>query len=309
MRPQDNGGDHRRPIPTLPRICALLGPRERTQVGAATEGRLTILHRGTVRGIYDDIAGGHADGALLSVAMVRESDIPTVIAILRDLPATPVLGLLGEDAATATVAGTLLLGRAGVSRLVDIRERTGWMALRDAFTVDLPESATRSALVTIIAAIEVEPDGTRTRCSEGIRRFLTAIFSPDATTARGIAGELGLLPSTLASRFLRASLPSPKQYLALAKLLRAAYLGEAPGIPIRAIAERLQVSSAQSYGRMVRHMTGMTALEFRRAVNGAAALERFTAALVLPHREKLRSFDPLRIGRPVHEAVRARRAA
>lgn len=309
MRPDDSGGDPRHPVPTLPHICALLGPRERTQVEAATEGRLTIMHRGTVRGIYDDIAGGHADGALLSVAMVRESDIPTVIAILRDLPATPVLGLLGEDAATATVAGTLLLGRAGVSRLVDIRERTGWMALRDAFTVDLPESATRSALAKIIAAIEVEPDGTRTRCSEGLRRFLTALFSPDATTARGIAVELGLLPSTLASRFLRAGLPSPKQYLALAKLLRAAYLGEAPGIPIRAIAERLQVSSAQSYGRMVRHMTGMTAVEFRRAVNGAAALERFTAALVLPYRDKLRSFDPLRIGRPVHEAVRAGRAA
>ena len=309
MRPQDSGGDHRRPVPTLPRICALLGQRERTQVEAATEGRLIIMHRGTVRGIYDDIACGQADGALLSVAMVRESDIPTVIAILRDLPATPVLGLLGEDAATAAVPGTLLLGRAGVSRLVDIRERTGWMALRDAFTVDLPESATRSALVTILAAIEAEPDGTRTRCSEGLRRFLTALFSPDATTARGIAVELGLLPSTLASRFLRAGLPSPKQYLALAKLLRAAYLGEAPGIPIRAIAERLQVSSAQSYGRMVRHMTGMTALEFRRAVNGAAALERFTAALVLPYRDILRSFDPLRVTRPMHEAVRPGRAA
>ncbi len=309
MRPEDNGGDHRPPIPMLPRICALLGSRERLQVEAATEGRLTILHRGTVRGIYDDIAGGHADGALLSVAMVRESDIPTVIAILRDLPATPVLGLLGDDAATATVPGTLLLGRAGVSRLVDIRERTGWMSLRDAFTVDLPESATRSALVTIIAAIEVEPDGTRTRCSEGVRRFLTAIFSPDATTARGIAGELGLLPSTLASRFLRAGLPSPRQYLALAKLLRAAYLGEAPGLPIRVIAERLLVSSAQSYGRMVRHMTGMTAVEFRRAVNGAAALERFTAAVVAPYCDILRRFDPLRVARPVHQGVRPGRAA
>jgi AraC-like DNA-binding protein len=309
MRPDDSGGDHRRPIPTFPRICALLGPRERTQVEAATEGRLTMMPRATVRGIYDDIANGHADGALLSVAMLRECDVPTVLAILRDLPATPVLGLLSEDAATATVPGTLLLGRAGVTRLVDIRERTGWTVLRDAFTVDLPESATRSALATIIAAIEVEPDGTRTRCSEGLRRFLTSLFSPDATTARGIAAALGLLPSTLTSRFLRAGLPSPKQYLALAKLLRAAYLGEAPGLAIRAIAERLQVSSAQSYGRMVRHMTGMTAGEFRRAVNGAAALERFTAAVVLPYRDKLRRFDPLRVARSVPECVRAGRAA
>jgi AraC-like DNA-binding protein len=220
-----------------------------------------------------------------------------------------VLGLIGDDGTAAAVAGTLLLGRAGVSRLVDVRERAGWAALREAFTLDLPEAGVRVALTTIIDAIEAEGDGTRTQCAEGLQRFFSAIFAPSATTALGIAAELGVMPSTLASRFDRAGLPSPKAYLALAKLLRAAYLGEAPGLTIRDIAERLQASSPQTYCRTVRHMTGMSAGEFRRTVNGAAALERFIQSVILPHRDTLRGFDPVRSRRPAHQVAVAGRAA
>src|SRR5688572_9858481 len=104
---------------------------------------------------------------------------------------------------------------------------------------------------------------------------------------------------------MRAGLPSPKQYLALAKLVRAAYLGEVAGLSIRAISERLLLSSPQSYCRTVRHMTGMSAGEFRRALNGAAALERFTEGLIRPYRTILRSFDPFRVGVPPAAASQA----
>ena len=294
---------------TLPRICALLGPREQTQVEVATGARLAMLRRATVTRIYDDLANGHADGAIVSVAMIRETDVPALIALVRDLPRTPIVGLVGDDGGAAAMPGTLLLGRAGIARLVDVRDRTGWTALRDAFTLDVPEGAVRAALATILDVIETETDGTRARCAEGLRCFLAAIFAPHATTARGIAEELGLPSSTLTSRLVRAGLPSPKQYLALATLGRAAYLGEAAGLSIRAISERLQLSSPQSYGRTVRHMTGMTASEFRRAVTGAAALERFTDGLIMPYRAILRSFDPLRVGVPGPVASRAGRAA
>ena len=308
MRSQSYHASPATPNPR-PRICALLGPRERTQVEAATDGHLTIQHRSTVTGIYDDIASGHADGAIISVALVRQTDVASLAALLRDLPATQVLGLIGEDGAAGAVAGTLVLGRAGVTRLVDVRERAGWTALREAFTLDVPEGGVGPALTTIFAAIEVEPDGTRTRCAEGLQRFLAAIFAPHATTAIGIAAELGVTPSTLASRFDRAGLPSPKEYLALAKLLRAAYLGEAPGLTIRDISERLQASSPQTYCRTVRHMTGMSAGQFRRTVNGATALERFTQSVIIPYRDTLRGFDPVRMRRPAPQAALAGRAA
>lgn len=309
MRLLNTGGHRHTPAEQLPRICALLGPRERLQVEAATQGRLVILPRTTVSGIYDDVLTGHADGALISVAMVREADLPRLAALVRDLPGSQIVGLVGDDGHAAAIPGSVLLGRAGIGRLVDVRERSGWMALRDAFTRELPEGAIPSALATIITAIENDTDGMRTTCRDGFRRFVAAIFGPNTTNAMAVAAELGLHPSTLASRFMRAGLPSPKRYLALAKLVRAAYLAEAPGMTISAIAERLQFSSAQSYGRTVRHMTGMTAGEFHHAFNGAAVLERFTADLVTPYRGILRGFDPLSVNRKRRLAAPAGRAA
>jgi AraC-like DNA-binding protein len=281
------------PRGALPRVSALLGPREQMQLEAATADRLTLLHRTTVHRIYEDVAVGQADGVIVSAAMVREADVPRLCALVYELPVTPIVGLVSDGGAT-TVAGTLLLGRAGIARLVDVRDRTGWAALRNAFTLQLPEQSVRAALAAILTAVEVEPDGARTRCSEGVRRFFSAIFAPHATTVLHMAAEFGLPAPTINSRFERAGLPSPKQYLALAKLVRAAYLGEAQGLTLRIISERLQMSSPQSYSRGVRHLTGMSAGEFRRGVHGPAMLERFLAAVVTPYRDILRSFDPLR---------------
>jgi hypothetical protein len=283
---------------TLPRVCVLLAPREQMQLEAATADRLTLLHRTTVQKLYGDVAAGQADGVIISAAMVREADVPCLTTLVHELPATPIVGLVSDGTAT-TVAGTLQLGRAGIARLVDVRDRTGWGALRNAFTIQLPEESVRAALVAILAAVEVEPDGSRTRCSEGVRRFFSAIFAPHATTVLRMAAEFGMPASSIISRFTRAGLPSPKRYLALAKLVRAAYLGEAQGLSMRIIAERLHASSPQSYGRTVRNLTGMSAGEFRRGVHGPAMLERFMAAVVTPHRDILRTFDPLRSRAPV----------
>lgn len=282
---------HQREV--LPRVCAFLSPREQSQLEAATADRLTLVPRTTLHKICEDVAAGHADGVILSAGLVCEADVARLCTLVRELPATPIVGLV-SDGATATIAGTLLLGRAGIDRLVDVRDRTGWGALRNAFTHQLPEESVRSALTAILTAIEVEPDGARTSCSEGARRFFSAIFAPHATTILHMAAEFGMPGSTFMSRFERAGLPSPKQYLALAKLVRAAYLGEAPGLSMKIISERLHASSPQSYGRTVRNLTGLTAGEFRRTIHGPAMLDRFMAAVIIPYRDILRGVDPLR---------------
>jgi AraC-like DNA-binding protein len=293
---------------SLPRISTLLCTRQRIQVEAATEGRLKLLHRSTIHENYEDLKAGHADGLLISAAVVRDADLPTLLSLTRDLPGALVVGMVGEDGQVAA-AGTLLLGRAGITQLVDVRDRNGWTILRDSFALEVPERPVCDALAAVISGIEVEADGTRTRCTEGCRRFFVTIFSPSATTGLAVAAQFGVVPSTLMSRFDRAGLPSPKQYMALAKLVRAAYLGEVAGLPIRAIAERLHASSPQSFGRTVRHMTGMTAAEFKRTVSGATMLDRFINSLVAPYREILRTFDPIHPNPHALRASQAGRAA
>lgn len=291
-----------------PRVCAFLAPREQSQLQAATADRLTLVARPTVQKICEDVAAGYADGVIISAAVVREADLARLRTLTQELPTTPIVGLV-SDGTAATVAGALLLGQAGITRLIDIRDRTGWGAVRNAFTFELPEDSVRTALTAILNAIELAADGTRLRASDGLRRFFAEIFSSDATTIRRIAAGFGIAGSTFMSRFGRAGLPSPKQYLALAKLVRAAYLGEARGLSIRLIAARLNASSAQSYSRTVRHLTGMSPGEFRRRIHGAAMLERFTETLIRPHVKVLCTFDPLKVKRPLSAVSGSKQAA
>ena len=146
-------------------------------------------------------------------------------------------------------------------------------------------------------------------CTSGWVRFLAATFSPRVATAKQVAASLGVCCSTLTSRFYRAGLPSPKCYVAHARLVWAARLGETPGLPISAIADRLDASSPQSFGRTVRTMLGVTAADFRRTFDGEAMLARFRAELVEPYRETLRTFDPLTVSQAEREEISRKRSA
>ena len=108
-----------------------------------------------------------------------------------------------------------------------------------------------------------------------------------------LARRLDVLPSTLMSRFFRARLPAPKQYLATARLVRAARLFENPGFSVANIANHLDYSSPQSFGRHVRTLMAMTAVQFRERYDGEGMLEHFRDVLVTPHLEKLRHLRPL----------------
>ena len=94
------------------------------------------------------------------------------------------------------------------------------------------------------------------------------------------------------SRFARAGLPSPKNYLAAIRLLHAAFLFETAGLSVADVAYRLEYSSPQSFGRHLRAMLGLTALEFRRRFPFPVALERFVALMMEPYREIWRTFHP-----------------
>ena len=95
------------------------------------------------------------------------------------------------------------------------------------------------------------------------------------------------------SRFFRASLPAPKQYLAVAQLAHAARLLENPGASISSVANSLEYSSPQSFGRHLQLFMQLTPREFRRRYDGDGMLENFRQELVIPHKERLRTFDPL----------------
>lgn len=276
-------------VAARPRIGTWLTPRERSRVELAAGGQVELTHRDALRAIHTDLVTGQIDATLVSAAVIRISDVSTLAGIVRDFPGTPVVGVVAEEEESQALAGVLAFGHAGVRSLVDMRTTAGWTALRTMLTAQRErDTFIQRAIRELTAATSASA-----RSTTGWARFIAASFAPRAASCKQIAASLGVGCSTLTSRFYRAGLRSPKSYIAHARLVWAARLGETAGLSISAIAHRLDASSPQSFGRTVRALTGMTAAEFRSRFDGVAMLERYRAELVEPYREKLQSFDPL----------------
>jgi AraC-like DNA-binding protein len=79
----------------------------------------------------------------------------------------------------------------------------------------------------------------------------------------------------------------------MARLVRAARLFENSGFSIANVANHLDYSSPQSFGRHVRTLLHTTAGEFREQYDCASMFARFRMELILPHSDGLRILRPL----------------
>lgn len=257
---------------------------ERDSVDAAGFGTYTALHRESMVDVIADLRANRASAAIVSAARVANRSEPLISTVVRGFTGIPVLGLVlhvDDD----LIEGARVLGELGVTRVVDGRRCSGWNQLRVYLDSSVIVDPARRAA---ILAIDTELGDATTGC----KRFLLETFEPTAARANELAARLHLVPSTLMSRFQRAKLPSPKQYLRYARLVRAAFLGEAHGRSCSDIANLVNASSPQSFGRSVRHLMGMTPVQFRYTFKGDAMLRVYVREMITPHRNILRTFDP-----------------
>jgi AraC-like DNA-binding protein len=209
-----------------------------------------------------------------------------VATMVHEFPRVPAVALLTEFG-PRTPQTLLSLGTSGVRRLIDVRDPAGWRHLRAALFDECGNTVQQVA----IAQLSRDLAGATDDCW----RFFRTLFltTPHVHTVRALAHELEVFPSTLMSRFYRAGVPAPKRYLAMARLVRAAHLFENRGLSIANVANHLEYSSPQSFGRHVRIMLRITAVDLREQYDGASMFQRFREELVLPHREALIRLAPL----------------
>lgn len=268
-------------------VTTMLLPGERLRVDAAGEGVYRTLHRDSLEDVIRDVRERRASAVLVSVARYSNSDdAPEVGRLVREFPRLPAVALLSR-VESSTPGAVLALGRSGVSTLVDVREPHGWRQLRETLIGDGGLGIERLAMRQLAIDLAGAPDDCW--------RFFELLFQhpPQIFTVRAMARTLKVLPSTLMSRFFRARLPPPKRYLALARLTQAARLFENPGLSVAAVANHLDYSSPQSFGRHIRTLLGMTAVQFRSRYDGEGMLQRFREEMVLPFADVLRRFSPL----------------
>lgn len=279
MTSQSKTGSLRTPVSTI------LTPVERSHVDAAAQGLCEPLHRESLDEVLSDLRDQKADLVLISVARYGSQSSGRVAAMVREFPRIPAVALLTETQ-NSTPHATLALGQMGIRTLVDARIPAGWQLLRNLLAAKGSNDLQRSALAQLGQDI---PD-----VSKDCWRFFELLFdtSPRISTVRQLARHLNILPSTLMSRFFRAKLPAPKRYLSLARLIRAARLFENPGLSVARVANHLDYSSPQSFGRHVRTVMKMSPVKFRATYDGQGMLQLFRRELILPYIEVLSNFRP-----------------
>jgi AraC-like DNA-binding protein len=263
----------------------MLEPSIRRIIDGATNGAFLKVHVESLPDAVRAVREHSATALLLSPSIARRHGLSAISGLVAKAPGVTAVAVLGEDWATSHSA-LLDLGACGVREVVNLAQHEGWNRLRsivDQHGGECGRVIAREILVTMDDA------------SDDARQFVATVvrLAPVTTTVRVLAGVIGIDPSTLMSRFFRASLPAPKRYLSMTRLLYAAWFLGMPKVSVAATADALHYSSPQSFGRHVRTTLGLTAAEFRRELPMKAALEHYRARLIEPYREILKSFRPL----------------
>src|SRR6185436_11590504 len=271
--------------PTRTPVSTILTPLERSRVDAAAQGLCDALHRESLEEVLSDLREQKANLVLISVTRYGSQSSSRVAAMVREFPRVPAVALLTETQ-NSTPHATLALGQLGIRTLVDARIPAGWQTLRNLLATQGSADLQRSALTQI----SFDLPGVSRDCW----RFFELLFdtSPRISTVRQLARHLNILPSTLMSRFFWAKLPAPKRYLSLSRLIRAARLFENPGLSVARVANHLDYSSPQSFGRHVRTVMKMSPVRFRSTYDGQGMLQYFRTELVLPYVDALCGFRP-----------------
>lgn len=266
-------------------VSTILTPLERSRVDAAAQGLCDPLHRESLDEVLLDLRQQRAKLVLISVTRYGTQSSARVAAMVREFPRVPAVALLTETQ-SSTPHSTLALGQLGIRTLVDARLPAGWQTLRNLLATQGSNDLQRSAL----SQISLDLPGVSRDCW----RFFELLFdsSPRISTVRQLARHMNILPSTLMSRFFRAKLPPPKRFLCFARLIRAARLFENPGLSVARVANHLDYSSPQSFGRHVRTVMKMSPVRFRTVYDGQGMLQYFRTELILPYVDVLRVFRP-----------------
>ncbi len=269
-------------------VAAVLLPGERQRVDAAGNGCFAVVHRDSIPEAMRVVRERSVDAVLLSVHRCGPDQMELLGTLVKEFPTVPTVALVSQHDAGA-IETLLRLGASGVRQVVDVTSPAGWNRLRQIVGQPTTRAVARIQGPVIESIREAPPDA---------RLFLEAMIrlAADVPTVSGVAAQLSVRPSTLMSRFARAGLPSPKNYLAAIRLLHAAHLFETAGLSVADVAYRLEYSSPQSFGRHLRAMLGITALEFRRRFSFQLALDRFVVLMMEPYREVWKEFHPLAPG-------------
>src|SRR2546428_3638925 len=234
-------------------------------------------------------AGSWAEA--LSTIRTRPVELAVVDPLLSGEPRTheierlrvlfPSLPLVLYTTLTPRTAGVLLtLGQRGIEHVIIARYDDHPLRLREVLTEEEAHSASRLFLDQLADALAPLPRELRWVLEE-------ALPSPAGVQTVGqVAARARVDRRTCERWFTRVGLPSPRHFLAAARVLYAHRLLQDPGFTIEDVAQRLGYAQAKTLQQHARSYLGLTAGEMRLSLSPQEALEQLTRRVLKPQRSR-----------------------
>jgi len=189
------------------------------------------------------------------------------IARLRMLfPSLPLIVYTALSAATAAVL--LALGQSGIQAVVFNRLDDHPARLREVLALEEARSASRQLLDQLAGVLAPLPSELRWVMEEVLRA------PADLQTVQQVAARARVDRRTFERWFARLGLPSPRHFLAAARVLYAHRLLQDPGFTVEDVAQRLGYAQTKTLQQHARAYLGLTAGEMRLTLEPRQALER-----------------------------------
>ena len=181
----------------------------------------------------------------------------------------PSLPLILYTALTpATAAVLLALGHSGINAVVFTRIDDHPARLREVLAHEEARSASRQLLDQLAAVLAPLPSELRWVVEEMLRA------PAELQTVQQVAARARVDRRTFERWFARLRLPSPRHFLAAARVLYAHRLLQDPGFTIDDVAQRLGYAQTKTLQLHARSYLGLTAGEMRLTLEPREALER-----------------------------------
>src|SRR5213596_1682741 len=198
----------------------------------------------------------------LLTARASEREIERLRVMFPSLPFILYTTLTPETAAVL-----LALGQRGIRHVVFVRYDDDPAHLRRVLAEEEARSTSRRLLEQLAWALAPLPSELRWVLEEVLQ-------SPAVQTVQQVAERARVDRRTFERWFTRVGLPSPRHFLAAARVLYAHRLLQDPGFTIDDVARRLRYAQTKTLQQHAHAYLGVTAGEMRLTLAPAEALER-----------------------------------
>lgn len=240
----------------------------------AAEARFGFVHARTWDGALDAIRSRPVELAVLDPLLsgaARGQEVERLRLLFPSLP------LILYTNFTPKVAAVLLrLGQCGIRHVVFARFDDYGARLREVLAHEEARAVSQQLLDQLGGVLAPLPRELRWVLEE-------ALNAPaEAQTVQQLVARAGVDRRTCERWFTRVGLPTPRQFLAAARVLYAHRLLQDPGFTIEDVAARLGYAQTKTLQQHARAYLGLTAGEMRLSLTPEQALERVLHGFLSP---------------------------